>query len=238
MKMDVFSNLYSDIKKAFTTISKRELKFTKRLRNIVVIVIVLFIVIPIGVNFLSNIELQQYGTIIRIASEVNIEESTTLIYEEYRRLENYLSSYNLPITSFKNSVLSGFREFLVLLARFENVNFDSLLTYVGFGFKSNVFLLVFLWNIIPLVILSLIISFFIPLSEKRKVGISDLVTILVLLVVVSIYSAAVAIFFAFLSFFVVYSIKLTNTFIVILSVLFLVFWLYKIIKYSIKVSNN
>jgi len=218
----MWESAYRDLKDLASSITKKELKLARRVRNLLVVILLLFIVIPIGINFISMIELQQFGSLLSIVSEINTDNSSEMIQIEYGRLESYLSNIVLPATYFKHLMIDLFFNALSQAVLIQNIDIDSVITFIGFGFKLDLFSSIFLWTAITTCLISIISSVTVDTAKLKVLVVGIVISI--------IYSLAIASVLSILWFFIIVDFELTKGIAISISILLTIFFLYKISK--------
>lgn len=233
--MDILVKIYEECQHAFNPLFRKNIKLSKKVKSLLFLVIVLFILAPVGINFLAMVELNYYTNMIHSASQIDSVGMMIDLKPSYDNVINKIAATNLPINSAKNIVVSFITGFFSNSTNINAIHLSNIITYIGFSFKIEIFMPIFMWNFIPLFLFSVLISVSIDSGKMNKI-LSCLLYTIALSIASILYSGAVAYVISRLSFIVIESITLTKILTVLVSFLFFIFWVYKVYKTSNKKS--
>lgn len=221
--------------------SKNERRGNK-IKAFLSLVAIFFLVIPIVFHFLALQEIQIQANIISELSSTDTSSVSPELIERYNLLIDKCANERLwinDINSFIKSWLDNLTEGAVSLYQTE---ISGWFQYVGFGFKPDLFYPILLWNLIPLIIVSVLVIFFVIKNNNDYFGFRKILYLILwgsgFLIVVGIYSVVLAYLLSFLCLIIFIAVEFMVVFIVAISLIITVLIVYKLLTNFLLNSTN
>ncbi len=186
----------------------------KKIKTFLSLIAIIFVIIPIVFHFLALQELQIHANIIAELSSTDASNLSPELFNQYKLLVDKYNDRHLLISDITSSVTTYIERLTDNAISLYQTEISGRFQYVGYGFKPDLFKPILLWNLIPLIILSMFALIMLTVDyNKENSGLKKVLYPILwgtgMLIVVGIYSLILAYVLALLCPIVFFSPKIT-----------------------------
>lgn len=160
----IVNQLTDGIVDLFSSNESRE----RKIKIFLSIVTIVFLIIPILFHILAFQEIQIQSNILAELSSVETSALSPEMLEKYNLLIDKCCNSRLLINDINSTVISYAEKLTASAISLYQTEISGRFQYVGYGFKVDLFKPVFIWNIIPLAVFSIIIIIILIVELKDE----------------------------------------------------------------------